>query len=502
MLALSRHNWLAGTLELSSKVRYGLTSRGVPKFRFVPYDRRFKPIAVGCSSRDLFYNVHAIVEPSEDGTSGILVQNLGRPTLQTEEQILLATYAYDSQKSLRKWPPAQTSPRSAHPAPPLTERQELGGYTFHIDPEGCKDVDDTITFLNNPGQQRQVAINIADVDAWIPEGSPLDTLAAQKATTFYSPRGKALAPMLPPDLSEGSASLAPDSTLKPTVSLLFQWTPGSQPTDLRWALTATRTNESFTYEQATDQSSETMKLLEALANDINPKAGKDSHEWISTLMVFYNIQAAKILRQRGEGILRRSKLSDGKPSSEITQALLEKYPELQALFFEAAEFCEATEEVTAHKGLQEEVYTYATSPLRRYADLVNQRILKAHIQNIHPPTTPSNTIAQLVQILNQRQKQEKAFQKDLFFATVLTAPPATNDRPPSVTGIVLAQATHETKGVIYVPEWKRKIRVRGSLLSTFPEVGSKVAIQWYEDQGQVQWKNKTVFQIVSTGTSE
>lgn len=499
MLALSRHNWLSGTLELSSKVRYGLTSRGVPKFRFVPYDKRFKPIAVGCSSRDLFYNVHAIVEPSEDGSSGVLVQNLGRPTLQTEEQILLATYAYDSQKSLRKWPVIQKIE-----TPPLTGRQELKGHTFHIDPEGCKDVDDTITFLNHSGEQRQVAINIADVDAWIPEGSPLDSLAAQKATTFYSPRGKALAPMLPPDLSEGSASLAPDSTLKPTVSLLFQWTPGTQPTDLRWALTATRTNDSFTYEQAKSQSSETMKLLELLANDINPKAGNDSHEWISTLMVYYNIQAAKILRQRGEGILRRSKLS-GTRLSEISEALVEKYPELQALFFEAAEFCEATEKVTIHKGLQEEVYTYATSPLRRYADLVNQRILKHHIQNIHPPTysqntsfSASNTTSQLVHNLNQRQKQEKAFQKDLFFATVLTA----QLRCPSVTGIVLAQPTEEKKAVIYVPEWKRKIRVRGSLLATFPEVGSKVAIQWYEDQAQVQWKNKTVFQIVSTGTSE
>lgn len=36
--------WLGGILELTSKVRYGLTSRGAPLYRFIPYDKRYSPL--------------------------------------------------------------------------------------------------------------------------------------------------------------------------------------------------------------------------------------------------------------------------------------------------------------------------------------------------------------------------------------------------------------------------------------------------------------------------
>ena len=62
-------DWIAGTLELSAKVRYGIGSRGIPLFRFVPYDTSIGPFAVGCSQRDLFHNVHAIVTPNASTAS-------------------------------------------------------------------------------------------------------------------------------------------------------------------------------------------------------------------------------------------------------------------------------------------------------------------------------------------------------------------------------------------------------------------------------------------------
>ena len=73
-------NWIAGTLELASKVRYGLTSRGVPMFRFLPYDKTLPPMVVGCSARNLMYHVQAIVEPiattgSQTLARGNLVQS-------------------------------------------------------------------------------------------------------------------------------------------------------------------------------------------------------------------------------------------------------------------------------------------------------------------------------------------------------------------------------------------------------------------------------------------
>ena len=65
MITRPKPSWIAGTLELASKVRYGLTSRGAPLYRFLPYDKQLPPMAVGCSARNLMYHVTALIEPSE-----------------------------------------------------------------------------------------------------------------------------------------------------------------------------------------------------------------------------------------------------------------------------------------------------------------------------------------------------------------------------------------------------------------------------------------------------
>ena len=491
MLSLSKHNWLSGTLELSSKVRYGLTSRGIPRFRFVPYDRRFAPLAVGCSSRDLFYNVHAIVEPAPDGKTGTLVQNLGRPTLDTELEVLTATYAFDSQKDLRKFPSY-----TLH-VPDCQGRTLLPpASTFHIDPPGCRDVDDSITIVpkeETPGTY-EVSINIADVDAWVPSFSPLNAFARHRATSFYTPTGEVRVPMFPPDISEEGASLLPSSQPKPTVSLTILWTPGAMPEHRWFSLTATQTSKTYTYESAEDAlrtSDSNITLLHKFVNDLDPSVKEDSHKWISTLMIYYNCVVARILREQKIGILRRSVSSPSKKETLASiQPLLADYPELKFLAFDSAEFCNADDKDVSHTGLNQEAYCYATSPLRRYADLVNQRILKDVLCGIIPQLDEPT----LVEDLNRRQKQAKAFSKDLFYATALSTHSAGG-----VDGVVLC---HSEKGLrIYVPSWSRIIRVR-SLLASPPAPGSKVKISWYEEKAKVGWKEKIVFQIVSQTPSE
>lgn len=229
-------DWISGTLELSAKVRYGIGSRGIPLFRFVPYDTSIGPFAVGCSQRDLFHNVHAIVTPNAESSpqsspsfrtllpKGTLVQNLGIPNDETNLQVLLAAYAYDGKKSLRLPKLVQT----ITPDPPedFSNRPHVEGHTFHIDPPGCKDVDDSFSFLRLDGRTSKswrISINIADVAAWVKEGSDVDVKASERATSFYSPEGEALVPMFPREISEGAASLR-GSEPRPTFSLQFTWT--------------------------------------------------------------------------------------------------------------------------------------------------------------------------------------------------------------------------------------------------------------------------------------
>jgi len=57
---------LVGVLELASKYRYGLTSRGVPMYLFKPYDEAEPDYIVGCSERDTRKNQIAIVNVNYD----------------------------------------------------------------------------------------------------------------------------------------------------------------------------------------------------------------------------------------------------------------------------------------------------------------------------------------------------------------------------------------------------------------------------------------------------
>ena len=471
-------DWIPGTLELASKVRYGITSRGVPIFRFVPYDRLLRPLAVGCSQRDLFHNVHAIVaaepvSPNNTLQKGIIIQNLGKPTDETELQVLLANYAYDCNKSLRYKESAKITETSAKVS---AKASVLEGFTFNIDPPGCKDVDDSFTVNSLGPNQWEITINIADVASLIQEGSDIDIQARLRATTFYSLDGHALSPMFPPEISEGAVSLGTDEP-RPALSLQFIYELDHPPHSFKWLETVVRRTRSFTYDEAQSLLHKYPELQ--VIKDLTK--GVDSHEWVERLMILYNTKAGEALKAAGKGILR----SHSAPAAEKLAMLSAIDPSFSMMAYDAATFCRSdTQADTRHFGLDADAYAYASSPIRRYCDLVNQRALKSLRAD------EAEGIEELISHLNRRQKQAKAFTRDLFFMTELSN---TND---FVEGTVISI----NKAVkIYVPVWKRSIKVRSISNQlreeAIPAVGSKVLIDWYCDREQVGWKERIVFKL-------
>jgi exoribonuclease R len=450
--------WIGGILELSSKVRYGISSRGLPIFRFIPYERSLGPFAVSCSQRSLS-NVHAIVEPSGHTETKLLpratlVQLLGPPTQETETTILLSTYAYDNKKELRKFP-AEGLDAGLYQN---IARKQITGFTFNIDPPGCRDVDDTFTF-NKTATGWTISINIADVSAYIQEGSQLDEFIKQKATSFYSPTGEALAPMLPPYIEE-AASLLPGKD-KLTFSLEFDYDVAAKAmSNFRWTPSVTNTTTSYTYDQAHGDRPEFQVLAEIAGS-------QDSHKWVETLMILYNTKAGETLKQKGQGILR----AHSQPQLEKLAQWTEIDPELAFMAYESAKFVDASQDAF-HYGLNT-VYAYASSPIRRYCDLINQRILKGMTSIIEPTLT---------QFLNQRQKQAKKFSRDLFFMTEIKG-------SEGATGIVVS--VHELYFRVYVPSWKRLIKVRA--LENSPKPNTQVQLTWYDDMKSPNWKERIVF---------
>ena len=469
--------WISGTLELTSKVRYGISSHGHPLFRFTPYDRRWPIFAVASALRDFTANVHVIIEPGEAKGSlqrGSIVQLLGKPSEHTEKAMMMMSYAYDSNKDLRKIIPSSTSGFRED------DREVVEGFTFHIDPAGCKDVDDAFTFVKE-GDAWKVYIHISDVDAWIPSTSMTDAVAMKRATTFYSLDGKALAPMFPPNISEESASLLPGMR-KPALSLMFYWTPGGIH-GLTWKKTLIQCDRSFTYEEAAASAAiPELGALRDLAVYLSASASAeaeaeaesvkaDSHLWVQAMMILYNTRAGILLRANGSGILRRHSAK----KSALLGKIIPDMPDMPDMPFilSAAEYVDARDENVAHVGLNRDAYAYATSPIRRYCDLVNQRCMK-HI--LFASTLLPLDIPPLVVELNRRQKQEKAFTRDMFFMEVLGRPQK------KVTGLAVSEKR------VWIPEWKRCITVRSPLLE-----GQSYCITWYENKGLPRWKERIVF---------
>jgi ribonuclease R len=89
-----------------------------------------------------------------------------------------------------------------------TGRHDLTGLpTFTIDPAGARDFDDAISAERLPDGRVRVWVHIADVAAYVPEGSLVDLEAKRRATSVYVPG--AVEPMLPEALSNDACSLVP-----------------------------------------------------------------------------------------------------------------------------------------------------------------------------------------------------------------------------------------------------------------------------------------------------
>ncbi len=85
------------------------------------------------------------------------------------------------------------------------DARELGFVT--LDPRGSMDLDQAFHLQRRDGGGWRVRYAIADVAAFVTAGDPVDAEAWARGSTRYAPDGRA--PLHPPVLSEGAASLLP-----------------------------------------------------------------------------------------------------------------------------------------------------------------------------------------------------------------------------------------------------------------------------------------------------
>ena len=327
-----------------------------------------------------------------------------------------------------------------------------GWITFHIDPAGCRDIDDAIAYHPDT---KTWAITIADAAAAVPVGSAIDKAAKAIGSTFYDLDGRSLRPMLPPEISEGSASLLPG---QPRKGVTLFCPPSGLHT---FALTWITVEHSFSYESFP---------ASAVAFDL--QISREPHSWIEELMIRYNAAAAQRLKEAGRGLLRVQKPTE----DAVGWAAID--PALAPLAAEAAVY-----EVVDHTNMKEQghaslglaAYCHASSPLRRYADLVNQRILKALILGVDAEASE----AREAEHLNARTKANKRWTRDLTFLNLVTP-----GKVHTVTAVWLPGSEQ-----VWIPEWRRIIRLRHEEARA---PGYKGSIQIFCDPTRRNWKRRVL----------
>jgi exoribonuclease R len=487
---------IIGTIEYTNKSKYGITTRGLPMYLFTPYNKSYPHFIVGSSEKNTQQNQIALIRfdkwpQMQTFPRGNILQLIGTSgDYDAEYQALLW------QACPHTYPKYQYVPQKARD---LLPRTNLSGYTFNIDPKGCKDVDDVFTIEHIDTTRWKFTITISDVACYIEDGTAIDIMASLIGQTIYDLNGIVLRPMLPMEYSERTCSLLPEKESF-GVSLQMTWdSEKKELTSYQWFESTFVVDRAYSYEEFQEEVSDYRMIVKEIAMYVANTELNDSHKWVEHMMILYNKTAGAMLKQSGMGILRRQSIT-------IAERYI-KYENVEPVY-SAAEYCLSDDENTVHSGLQTDTYAHSTSPIRRYADLINQRIIK----NIITRYNERYIVPITMYDMNIREKQNKRFGRDLFFLSALYEAP--NKK---VSGVIIDKKDKKDtekedmlKVYIYIPSWKRIV---SAVYYICPDVentvwsrdekrtidvtyGRSVEIEYGFQLSSRNWKERVIFSIL------
>ena len=324
---------------------------------------------------------------------------------------------------------AKSAKKRRHP-----KRKNLTNQTvITIDADHSKDLDDALSIQLEKNGNIRVFVHIADVAEHVAEGSLVDRAAAECPTSVYLPMR--VRPMLPPEISEAALSLLPGverDTL--TVEMLI---------DCEGHVIESKIYESFIKSMQRISYTSVARIIRGEETEVDlvvketvgwlwhaaqrigvqrrvrggvpsnligeePGDDDDAHMLVERLMVQANETVARWLEDRKISALYRchqapsdeaigeiehtacelgqfvafsrpvSPVSFGAFYQQIERSV--DLPTLRDMLAGVLETAEYTCDNYGHFGLGSKSYVHFTSPLRRYADLLVHRTIKAHLR--------------------------------------------------------------------------------------------------------------------------
>jgi len=300
-----------------------------------------------------------------------------------------STYAYHLDRFLFEYFPQGTAFPELPTLPEAADLPRAGVKAFSIDDASTTEIDDAFSVSPLANGSVSVGIHIAAPAVGITPGSPIDTIARARLSTVYFPGEKIT--MLPEAAVE-RFSLTEDGD-RPALSLYLEL--GSDASVMSVATRAERIPVSANLRHAE---------LERVLDEEALASGRVDHRYGKQLVTLWWLASALERARRGEEaelemrpeysfyvehdrvrIVRRQR---GTPLDRIVSELMIYVNSAWGRQLAAADAAaiyrvqgagkvRMSTVPAGHEGLGVESYAWASSPLRRYVDLVNQRQLLA-----------------------------------------------------------------------------------------------------------------------------
>ncbi|MEM9772778.1 MAG: ribonuclease R family protein, partial [Cyanobacteria bacterium P01_D01_bin.73] len=318
--------------------------------------------------------------------------------------------------------------KSPPPDPDADTRRDLTGLKLYtIDDESTREIDDGLSIESLEDGREKIWVHIADPSRWVTLGDTLETEARRRVTTVYLPTGSV--PMFPLELAAGPMSLVQGkeccalsfgivlddegavdsyeicpSTVKPTYRLTYDdvdemlqlgITAESELQSLaKWA----KLREKWRRSQGAiviDMPESSIKVKD---DDVSVELLEDSTSryLVAEMMILTGEVAARYGQSNEIPLPFRAQPQPELPPEEELM-LLPPGPVRACALRRCMPRSETTISPARHASLALDFYTQATSPIRRYTDLVTHFQIKAHLRGEEPPFS-SQAMQELLQM--------------------------------------------------------------------------------------------------------
>jgi exoribonuclease R len=355
---------IVGIIHLNGNTKYGFTKKNVPYYKFSPISNKYPSFIVPCKNRDkaacycvIKFNKWDIANKNPIGQLEYFIGPIGN--IDNEINMLLYKTNIYPKKTKNKYLECVD-----------LDEKCIDYKTFSIDPIGCRDIDDALHYKELNNGNIEIGIHIANVARYI------DSLNTNYYSSIYLNSGQLN--MLDDKHTFEKCSLG-NGVKRNAMSLILVFDKYVL-VDYKFKEVIIR-NTALSYKDVEEiigksQSGKIYNLWE-FTSKIKNETELSATKMVEHYMLLYNsILAETLYKYNKNTVLRTHRVNDDLLDNEHDK--LSIY--LTRLKQNAAKY-ETNPDNTWHQDLSIEFYTHATSPIRRYVDIINQKNIINYIEN-------------------------------------------------------------------------------------------------------------------------